>query len=148
MTEERNELKNCPACGAKAYFCQDNTCTLVGTPSKSSGDVVQTWAVICGKRCGMGTEFLSTQEKAMGAWNRRPPNLPLTYEQLAGLDSVDAVWKVDADWSPPLIEVMQAKDIQHSNRSQQELNEIYALRVYLFAARPTPADIDAARTAV
>jgi len=66
------------------------------------------------------------------------PNLPLTEAQLFGLSDDDAVWPVACDGT---IYVVTA---------QAAWNEYEALKrdgiiVWFFAAKPTPADIEAAR---
>ena len=73
------------------------------------------------------------------------PNLPLDYDGVISLEENDAVWRVDADWSPPLIETFTAKNIRYSIQSQQELSKLTKLNLMFFAAKPTPADIEAAR---
>lgn len=45
--------------------------------------------VVCGMNkggCGVSSGYYDADEKAAAAWNRRPPNKPLTLEQLREMD--------------------------------------------------------------
>jgi hypothetical protein len=79
------------------------------------------------------------RKEALLLATRRPPNLPLTKEQIMGMDDGNAVWYVPKD------EREKTDSPLDCAGAIKELIDVYCEEAYLFAAKPTPADIDAAR---
>lgn len=86
-------------------------------------------------------------EAAYAAATRRPPNRPLTRKQVMKLDDLDAVWILhDASEYTVGMNLIE----QQPGDSAKDLIRIFAREkckqtFAVFACKPTPADIEAAR---
>ncbi len=81
------------------------------------------------------------KEAARSAAVRRPPNLPLTESALMALNPAsDAVWYVIDGWT-------EQSQVISAHSAQSEPSYWLSADMLLFAAPPTPADIEAARKA-
>jgi hypothetical protein len=90
------------------------------------------------------TDLSAAEESAYAAATRTPPNRPLTRAQVAEKDGYDAVWRVNK-MSGYLYRPMSAKDV----RDLIECESVnYCENLWYFAAKPTPADIEAARKGI
>ena len=123
-------LKPCPFCGSKAEYYGE--CDMVMVRCSDYDCYAQ--------RSG----WFDEPEDAADDWNRRPPNLPLTKEQIMGMPDDDAAFIVkrnckdeDANcvrvWSIEEIKFDMTKGLFNCNAQ------------LVFAAKPTAADIKAAR---
>ena len=68
------ELKPCPFCGAEAWGPID------------CNDDWENWYEIECSQCGARTPKCFEEEECIAAWNRRPENTPLSYEELQALE--------------------------------------------------------------
>jgi len=89
--------------------------------------------------CGAESPTVGVREDALLAANRRPPNPPLTKEQIMGMPGDDAVWWV---WFNKLGE--HRTTVLSANNSLTNILDRGPVPL-MFAAKPTPADIEAAR---
>ena len=94
--------------------------------------------------CEAVSPIAYSEDAAYVAATRTPPNRPLTHEQVLAMDPYDAVWMISVNPAPiPMRSVRAAEWVQRqlTDRSGGEWMD----RKLLFADKPAPADIEAAR---
>lgn len=122
----------CPWCGGEIAILPypDGGFYLAHAPNRECPIELDDWGLMLGKT------VYETEDAAYAAATRRPPNKPLTEEQLLQLDDLDAVWVLGAmglfvgsghyaKWYPAQGDIKKG--------------------VLVFSAQPTSADIESAR---
>lgn len=88
----------------------------------------------CG--CNAMSPPKETEEDACAAATRRPPNLPLTKEQIMGMPDDDALWLIGQRCGS--VTVYSAGEIKREIKYYTDV-------AFAFSAKPAPDDIEAAR---
>lgn len=89
------------------------------------------------RSCGACSPRAISDGAAYEAATRHMPNLPLTKEQIMGMPDDDALWLVEKYDGTIHVQSVFVTDTSR----RYPLLELF----YVFAAKPTPADIEAAR---
>lgn len=91
--------------------------------------------------CGSRTPIADSEAAAYAAATQRPPNLPLTREQVEAMDDLDAVWEVFAFWN-----LFKRVDILiiTGDTAKKDYTITSLGDILMFSRRPTNDDISAA----
>ena len=83
-----------------------------------------------------------SEDAAYAAATKRPPNMPLTREQVMALDDLDAVWIFNPWETDPECVVVMGEAL--FLKETKDIAPVW--KCILFARNPTHADIEAARS--